>query len=71
MSKNAQTNDISTNLKLCFIYGVVNCKTMKERVITIVIVASITIVGWTVLKSMVGFETTVLVALATIFASQK
>lgn len=44
---------------------------MKERVITIVIVASITIVGWTILKSMVGFETTVLVALTSIFASQK
>jgi len=44
---------------------------MKREVIKIVILASVIVAVWTILKSIVGFETTVIVALATIFASQK
>ncbi len=44
---------------------------MKDRILKTVIVGSFCVLGWTVLSKFIGFESTVIIALATIYVNQK
>lgn len=44
---------------------------MKEEIIRVVIVGTICIVIWTIAKEIIGFESTAIIALATIYARTK
>ena len=44
---------------------------MKDRILKIVIVGSLCATGWNILYAFIGFEYTVIIALATIYANQK
>jgi len=44
---------------------------MKDKVTTTVIIATICLIVWTIMSKYIGFETTVLCALALIYGSQK
>lgn len=44
---------------------------MKDKTIRNIIIAVLCFIGWTVLSKYLGFERTVLIALATIYGTQK
>lgn len=44
---------------------------MKDRILKTVIVGFLYVLGWTILSKFIGFENTVIIALATIYGNQK